>query len=79
MSTEPHESFEMARPDQEQLLQHSHTTGAGIARYSSISESPNEDEEAPLIDSSNILDQSVENDVLPETAVLGRNLRWNSA
>jgi amino acid permease len=64
--------------DRESLLQRYHSPSVSIASYSSISKSPNDDEEAPASDS-NLLDRSVENDVLPETAVLGRNLGWSSA
>jgi Amino acid permease len=64
--------------DQEPLLQRSHSPSFSIASYSSISKSPNDDEEVPF-SNNNLLDRSVENDVLPETAVLGRNLGWSSA
>jgi len=63
--------------DQEPLLQRSRSPSVSIASYSSLSKSPGEDEEVPLSDG-NLLDRSVENDVLPETAVLGRNLGWSS-
>lgn len=64
--------------DQEPLLRHPRSSSASISSYSSISKSINEEEEAPVSDG-NLLDRSVENDVLPETAVLGRNLGWSSA
>lgn len=64
--------------DQEPLLQRSHSPTDSIASYNSISKSRNDDEEVSLRNS-NPLDRSVENDVLPETAVLGRNLGWSSA
>jgi amino acid permease len=65
--------------DKEPLLkQRSRSPSISTASYSSISVSPNDDEETPF-DSRNRLDRSVENDVLPETAVLGRNLGWSSA
>jgi hypothetical protein len=64
--------------DREPLLQRSPSPTDSIASYNSISKSRNDDEEASL-KSVNPLDRSVENDVLPETAVLGRNLGWTSA
>lgn len=64
--------------DREPLLQRSHSSSSSISSYSSISKSINGDEEARLRNS-NLLDRSVENDVLPETNVLGRNLGWTSA
>lgn len=64
--------------DQEPLLQHSRTPSTSRTSYSSISKSVDEEVQAPL-SNSNHLDRSVENDVLPETAVLGRNLGWGSA
>lgn len=61
--------------DEEPLLQRSSSpTGS----YDSISKSRSEDGEIQSIDG-NHLDRSLENDVLPETAVLGRNLGWSSA
>jgi amino acid permease len=64
--------------DQEPLLQRSRSPTNSIASYDSISNSRNDDEEV-LTGESQPLDRSVENDVLPETAVLGRNLGWSSA
>jgi Amino acid permease len=64
--------------DKEPLLQRSRSPSVSIASYSSISQSLNDDEEARLRNG-NHLDRSLENDVLPETAVLGRNLGWSSA
>jgi amino acid permease len=64
--------------DKEPLLQRSRSPSVSIASYSSISQSSNDDEEARLRNG-NHLDRSLENDVLPETAVLGRNLGWSSA
>ena len=60
--------------DQEPLL--SRTASPSTANYSSISKSIRAVEEhEPEVN----LDRSVENDVIPETAVLGRNLGWSSA
>jgi hypothetical protein len=64
--------------DQEPLLQRAHSPNGSIASYNSTSKTPIDEEEAPL-GKSNLLDRSIENDVLPETAVLGRNLGWSSA
>jgi hypothetical protein len=64
--------------DQEPLLQRSPSPTDSIASYNSVSKSRNDDEEVSL-SSVNPLDRSVENDILPETAVLGRNLGWSSA
>jgi amino acid permease len=64
--------------DQEPLIQRSSSPTASVASYSSISKSTHDDEEVPN-SNRNHLDRSVENDVLPETAVLGRNLGWSSA
>jgi hypothetical protein len=64
--------------DQEPLLQRSSSPTDSIASYNSVSKSRNDDEEVSL-SSVNPLDRSVENDVFPETAVLGRNLGWSSA
>jgi amino acid transporter len=72
---------EMASPassDQEPLLQRPHSRSDIIASYNSTPTPPNDEEEVPLA-KFNPLDRSVENDVLPETAVLGRNLGWSSA
>lgn len=65
--------------EQEPLLQRSHSLTDSIASYNSASKSRNDDEEVSLSSSNLHLDRSVENDVLPETAVLGRNLGWSSA
>ena len=64
--------------DQEPLLRRSSSPTSSVASYCSISKSPNDDEEVPN-SNSNHLDRSLEDDVLPETAVLGRNLGWSSA
>ncbi len=64
--------------DQEPLLQRSHSPTDSITSYKSISKSRNDDEEVSIRDG-DPLDRSVENDVLPETAILGRNLGWSSA
>ena len=64
--------------DQEPLLQRSHSPSDSVSSYRSISKSLNDDEEIP-VGNGNLLDRSVENDVIPETAVLGRNLGWSSA
>lgn len=64
--------------DKEPLLQRSRSPSVSIASYSSIAQSLDDDEEARLRNG-NHLDRSLENDVLPETAVLGRNLGWSSA
>ena len=49
------------------------------ASYGSLSDShsPNDSEE--IIHNNASLDRSLENDVLPETATVGRNLGWTSA
>jgi hypothetical protein len=64
--------------DQEPLLQRPHSPSSSIASYDSISKSANDEEEIP-VSNRNLLDRSVENDVLPESAVVGRNLGWSSA
>ncbi|KAF2815511.1 amino acid transporter [Mytilinidion resinicola] len=64
--------------DQEPLLRRAHSPSSSISSYDSTSKSPIDEEEVPL-GQSNLLDRSVENDILPETAVLGRNLGWSSA
>lgn len=65
--------------DQPLLSRVESPAGSSVASYDSTSKSSiEEDEEAPF-DRSILLDRSVENDVLPETAVLGRNLGWSSA
>jgi len=64
--------------DQEPLLQRSSSPSGSIGSYSSISTAANDDAEGSP-NNGNILDRAVENDVLPETAVLGRNLGWSSA
>jgi len=63
--------------DQEPLLQRSESPTNSISSYNSVSKSRNDDEVS--ISNDNPLDQSVENVILPETAVLGRNLGWSSA
>lgn len=50
-----------------------------MSSYKSISKSRNDDDEEIQTGTSQLLDRSIENDVLPETAVLGRNLGWSSA
>ncbi|KAF2092411.1 hypothetical protein NA57DRAFT_69814 [Rhizodiscina lignyota] len=61
-------------PDQEPLLERARSPNGSSSSYSTILK---DDEENPP---NNVqLDRSVENDVLPETAVLGRNLGWSSA
>jgi amino acid permease len=72
------ESSSSTTADKEPLLQRSRSPSVSIASYSSISQSSDDDEEARLRNG-NHLDRSLENDVLPETAVLGRNLGWSSA
>jgi hypothetical protein len=64
--------------DQEPLLQRAQSPNGSTTSYDSTSKYPIDEEEAPL-GKSNFLDRSIENDVLPETAVLGRNLGWSSA
>ncbi len=64
--------------DQEPLFQRSHSPTDSIVSSNSISKSRIDDEKVPF-GNINHLDRSVENDVLPETAVLGRNLGWSSA
>lgn len=65
---------------EEPLLDHSRSPSPGSADYQSISKSRSSlDEEEQGASSDVWLDRSVENDVLPETAVLGRNLGWSSA
>jgi hypothetical protein len=60
--------------DEEPLL--SGSSSPSMASYSSIAKSGERlEDNIPEI----LLDRSVENDVLPETAVLGRNLGWSSA
>ncbi|RDW67523.1 amino acid transporter-7 [Coleophoma cylindrospora] len=66
--------------DQEPLIQRSDSPTGSITSYKSIPKSDNDDLELSLTNSnSNPRGRSVENDVLPETAVLGRNLGWSSA
>jgi hypothetical protein len=75
-------SSSSSTPDQEPLLQRSPSPSSSIASYNGISKSADvgeEEEEEAFLSKSNLLDRSVENDVLPETAVLGRNLGWSSA
>ncbi|KAI9712437.1 MAG: hypothetical protein M1820_001650 [Bogoriella megaspora] len=66
-------------PSQQPLLGRRNTDNDNTPGYESISgsESSIDDEEARS--NTTPLDRSVENDVLPETAVLGRNLGWSSA
>lgn len=64
--------------DQEPLLQRPHSPSSSTASYDSISKSAYDEEDIPL-SNSNVFDRSVENDVLPESAVVGRNLGWSSA
>jgi amino acid permease len=64
--------------DQEPLLQRTQSPDGSITSYNSTSTSAIDEEDAPFA-KSNLLDRSIENDVLPETAVLGRNLGWSSA
>ena len=79
-SAEPIEmpSSSSTTADKEPLLQRSRSPSVSIASYSSIAQST-EDEEESRLRTGNHLDRSLENDVLPETAVLGRNLGWSSA
>jgi hypothetical protein len=63
--------------DQEPLLQRFYSPAGSIASSNGRSITRN-DEEVSLNDG-NLHDRSIENDVLPETAVLGRNLGWSSA
>jgi amino acid permease len=65
--------------DQEPLLQRPHSPTGSSSSYDSISKTRNEGEDEEVLSNHNPLDRSVENDVLPETAVLGRNLGWSSA
>jgi hypothetical protein len=71
-------SLSTTTADQEPLLQRADSPNGSTASYDSTSKSPVDEEEARL-GKTNLLDRSVENDVLPETAVLGRNLGWSSA
>ena len=64
--------------DQEPLLERTNSPSDSTASYNSLSKNVNDEEHLP-ISTSNLLDRSLENDVLPETAVLGRNLGWSSA
>jgi hypothetical protein len=64
--------------DQEPLLRRPDSPHGSTSSYSD-SPKPPIDEEDPLSGGRNLLDRSIENDVLPETAVLGRNLGWSSA
>jgi Amino acid permease len=71
----------MASPsttDQEPLLQRPHSPSSSIASYDSILKSAYDEEDIAL-NNSHVPDRSVENDVLPESAVVGRNLGWSSA
>lgn len=73
-------SVSSSSSDQQPLLENSQRpTSASSAGYKSISDSqtPFNDEETPHAEA--WLDRSFENDVLPESAVLGRNLGWSSA
>jgi hypothetical protein len=64
---------------EQELLRHGADSPSGsIVSYDTTPKSPVDAEEAPL-GQRNLVDRSVENDVLPETAVLGRNLGWSSA
>lgn len=66
-------------PTLEPLLNQSRSSSISSSKpvkYGSISSS---DLEAPSERNGSIIDRSIENDVLPETAVLGRNLGWSSA
>lgn len=65
-------------PDEEPLLERLRSPNGNKAGHGSISESESRnDGETP--DNHPSLDRSVENDVLPESAVSGRNLGWMSA
>lgn len=64
--------------DQEPLLQHSHPSINSITSQNNISTFQNDDEEVSLNHNTH-LDRLVENGVLPEEAVIGRNLGWSSA
>ena len=64
--------------DEEPLLQRFHSPVDSIASYNSNAKAREDDEEVSI--SNNVpVDRSVENDILPETAVSGRNLGWGSA
>lgn len=66
--------------DRELLLQRSDSPTESVASDSGIHKSRDRIEiEERLSDDANHLNRSVENGVLPETAVLGRNLGWYSA
>ena len=65
--------------NEEPLLEHSRSPSPSTADYQSISKSRSSDEEDASPVETLWLDRSVESDVLPETAVLGRNLGWSSA
>jgi amino acid permease len=64
--------------DQEPLLQQDYASDSSSSGYDSISGKSSDPEDAAS-DKHVSHDRSVENDVLPETAVLGRNLGWGSA
>jgi hypothetical protein len=64
--------------DQEPLLRRSCSPTDSIHSYDSTSRS-RDDEEEEALSKNGPLHRTVENDVLPETAVLGRNLGWSSA
>jgi len=57
---------------QEPLVKHSSPSVTGS--YGSFDPDPESGS-----DQDTLLDQTVENDVIPETSVLGRNLGWSSA
>ena len=64
--------------DEPLLLSRPSSEDGSIKSRDSSERTAVEDVEAP-IDPSVAQDRSVESDVLPETAVLGRNLGWSSA
>ena len=66
------------KSDQEPLLHNEYASDSSSSTYDSISR-VSIDEEGAAGDKHLSHDRSVENDVLPETAVLGRNLGWGSA
>ena len=63
----------------EPLLKSHDSLAASGSDYGSISESHSSLGDEETYHNDNDLDRSVENEVLPERAVLGRNLGWTSA
>lgn len=66
-------------PSQEPLLEGPRSASASAVDYGSLSDSSSSAIDEETARNSLSLDRSVENDVLPEAAVLGRNLGWTSA